>query len=75
MKQFALVLPFICAACSAPEPIFASSRGITYNNVTSSQLSEITLEAEKHCARYDMNAKPGRYQKTLGIAEFSCQTF
>jgi hypothetical protein len=73
MKHFALALPLLCAACSDPESLFASSSGITYNNVSTYQLSEITLDAEKHCALYDKSARLGRFQKTLGIAEFTCR--
>ena len=72
MKKFVMVLPLICAACSEPEPIFSSSKSITFNNVTSSKLSEITTEAQKHCARVGLNADLAHFNQQLGVAEFRC---
>lgn len=72
MKKFVFVLPLICAACSDPEPLFTSSSSITFNNVTSSKMSEVTSDAEEHCARFGKIADFHSFNKPLGVVEFKC---
>ena len=72
VKKFVIVIPLIGAACSAPETLFSSSSSITFNNVTNSKMSEVTSDAEKHCARFNKIADFESFNKALGVVEFNC---
>lgn len=62
----------VLVGCAAPKAILANKAGITFENATAGNRSEVAAMAQRHCQKYELDARRIPDNKSDGVVTYSC---